>query len=491
MLKNLNNVTGKMALAPVVAIAGAVLLCLITGLTISTHPYVPLIIIIGFSLFILSFIHSDWAMGVLIIAMLLSPEIDLGSFSKQQDITIRTEDLLIVVFLLGWLARIAVTKGLTFIRRMPLNRFILLYCIIFILATLKGIIAGNVVPVRGLFFMFKYIEYFIVFYLANSIITNEKQIHVFLRIFLLVFLIVDIYAFFQIGHVDRVSAPFQHGSGEPNTLGGYQVLMLGILLGILTHLDLRQWKWPLMLLAVFTLVPFVFTLSRASYIAIVAMYMALIFFCKFSTKTALVGILALFVILFLAFKPDVVLNRLNSAVTPEYQENIPTVKILGISLGASPSARVNDWIDLYHEWFKQPFLGFGLTGTRFVDGQYIKVLVETGLVGFVIFILLMVTIFRQTLKIYKNTKNGLYKGLAIGFLAGHVGMLFHAISSNTFIIIRIMEPYWFLAGMVMVIPYLDKPDLTTGQPKDIEEQKMYVRNSQFLLNSNHNTVKGI
>ena len=175
------------------------------------------------------------------------------------------------------------------------------------------------------------------------------------------------------------------------------------------------------------------------------------------------------------------LNRLNSAVTPEYQENIPTVKILGISLGASPSARVNDWIDLYHEWFKQPFLGFGLTGTRFVDGQYIKVLVETGLVGFVIFILLMVTIFRQTLKIYKNTKNGLYKGLAIGFLAGHVGMLFHAISSNTFIIIRIMEPYWFLAGMVMVIPHLEKVTAPTVLSKDPKEQETYVRNTQFFL----------
>ncbi len=472
---------GNQTLASVVFIAGTVLLCLIIGKTISVHPYVPLLVIFSLLLFILAFIHSDWAMGLLIIAMLLSPEIDLGGFSKQQDITIRIEDLLIVVFMLGWLAHIAVTRGLTFVRRMPLNRFIFFYCIVFTIATLKGMIMGNVTPLKGLFFVFKYIEYFIVFYLASSIVQNENQMRVFLKIFLFVFVIVDIYAFSQIGHVERVSAPFQHGSGEPNTLGGYQVLMLGVLLGILTQVDLRHWKWPLTLLAVFTLVPFAHTLSRASYGAIVVMYITLIFFSKFSTKTVLLGIMALFLILFLAFKPDFVVHRLVSAVTPEYQENIPTVKVLGLSLGASPSARILDWIDLYQSWKTRPFLGYGLTGVRFVDGQFIKVLVETGLVGFTAFILLLIVIFRQVLYIYKKAKTPLYKGLAIGFLAGHMGMIAHAFSANTFIIIRIMEPYWFLAGMVMVIPYLEQEMLSTAPLQAPEEQRLYVRNVQFFL----------
>jgi len=491
MFKNVMNIRGNQALAPVMLIVGTIIVSLIIGKTISVYPYAPLIIIISFFLFILAFIHSDWAMGLLIIAMLLSPELDVGGFSKQQDITIRIEDLLIVVFMLGWLARIAVTKGLTFIRNMPLNRFILFYCIVFTIATLKGMIMGNVTPLKGLFFMFKYFEYFIIFYLASSIIHNEKQIQGFLKLFLVVFLIVDIYAFSQIGHVDRVSAPFQHGGGEPNTLGGYQILILGVLLGILTQVNLRQWKWPLIALAIFTLVPLGYTLSRAAYMAIIPMYLTLIIFSKFSTKNILVSAFILGIVFFLILKPDNIIHRLTEAFVPEYQENIPTVTIMGVSLGASPSARVNDWIDLFHQWTKAPFLGYGLTGTRFVDGQYIKVFVETGLVGFASFILLIVTIFRQTLKIYKNTKNRLYKGLSLGFLAGHVGMIFHAISANTFIIIRIMEPYWFLAGMVMVIPYLEKAAVPTAPAKDSEEQKIYVRNTQFFLNSSKNLAKGI
>jgi O-antigen ligase len=491
MFKNVMNKRGSGALASGVLIVSMSLLCLFMGKFISVNPYAPLLIIISFFLFILAFIHSDWAMGLLIIAMLLSPEIDLGGLSKQQDITIRIEDLLIVVFMLGWLARIAVSKGLTFIRPMPLNRYILFYCIVFVLATFKGMIIGNVTPIKGMFFMFKYIEYFIIFYLASSIVQNERQIRNYLKLFLAVFVIVNIYAFSQVGHVDRVSAPFQHGNGEPNTLGGYQVLMLGVLMGILTQVNLRLWKWPLMLLAVFTLVPFAHTLSRASYGGIVLMYFTLIFFSKFSTKIVLVGILAILLVLFLAFKPDFVMHRLVSAVTPEYQQNIPTVKVLGVSLGASPSARILDWIDLFQKWRTKPFLGFGLTGVRFVDGQYIKVLVETGLTGFVAFGLLLIVIFRQVLRIYKRTKNPLFKGLAIGFLAGHMGMLAHAFSANTFIIIRIMEPYWFLAGMVMVIPYLEKQDPAPIISKGPEESKTYLRNAQFLLNSSKDQRPGI
>jgi hypothetical protein len=46
------------------------------------------------------------------------------------------------------------------------------------------------------------------------------------------------------------------------------------------------------------------------------------------------------------------------------------------------------------------------------------------------------------------------RGLVIGFMAGTVGLLFHAIGSNTFIIIRIMEPFWFFAGVALALPTL-------------------------------------
>jgi hypothetical protein len=36
-----------------------------------------------------------------------------------------------------------------------------------------------------------------------------------------------------------------------------------------------------------------------------------------------------------------------------------------------------------------------------------------------------------------------------------IGLLVHAIGSNTFIIVRIMEPFWFFAGIVLMLPELE------------------------------------
>jgi hypothetical protein len=40
----------------------------------------------------------------------------------------------------------------------------------------------------------------------------------------------------------------------------------------------------------------------------------------------------------------------------------------------------------------------------------------------------------------------------MGFIAGTFGLLAHAIGSNTFIVIRIMEPFWLVAGIVVMLP---------------------------------------
>jgi hypothetical protein len=50
------------------------------------------------------------------------------------------------------------------------------------------------------------------------------------------------------------------------------------------------------------------------------------------------------------------------------------------------------------------------------------------------------------------------RGVALGFLAGTVGLLVHAIGSNTFIIVRIMEPFWFFAGIVVMLPLLERDE---------------------------------
>ena len=90
-----------------------------------------------------------------------------------------------------------------------------------------------------------------------------------------------------------------------------------------------------------------------------------------------------------------------------------------------------------------------------MDAQYARVLAETGLVGLAAFLWLMWAVGRHALDVYATRGDPDERGLVLGFLAGFAGLLVHAFGSNTFIIVRIMEPFWLVTGIVMMIPALE------------------------------------
>ena len=59
--------------------------------------------------------------------------------------------------------------------------------------------------------------------------------------------------------------------------------------------------------------------------------------------------------------------------------------------------------------------------------------------------------------------DGLYKGLALGYIAGYVGLLFHALTANTFIILRIMEPFWFVTGLIVSLEAVKEESLLNSK----------------------------
>jgi hypothetical protein len=68
----------------------------------------------------------------------------------------------------------------------------------------------------------------------------------------------------------------------------------------------------------------------------------------------------------------------------------------------------------------------------------------------------------------KEVKTPYFKGLTVGFLAGFIGLLFHALGANTFVIVRIMEPFWFFAGIIAILPELERQE--TAQAQEIPQR---------------------
>src|SRR5687767_4426577 len=185
-------------------------------------------------LFGLAFVRTDFGIYVVIFSMLLSPEFggsSAGSLAENRGVTLRTEDFVLIFVGLSWFAKTAVNKELGIVARTPLNRPILAYVFATAIATLVGYLSGAV-GISGFFYVLKYVEYFFVYYMVVNNLRDRPHAW---RIVVAAFLtaaIVSLVGLAQVPSGQRVSAPFEGEVGEPNTFGGYLLLMMALATGI-------------------------------------------------------------------------------------------------------------------------------------------------------------------------------------------------------------------------------------------------------------------
>jgi O-antigen ligase len=411
-------------------------------------------IAVGIILFMVSFVSSQIALYILIFSMLLGPEIIVGETAGSsigRGITLRLDDLILLVIGFGWLARMAIHKELGFFLKTPINKPIAFYIIACFISTLIGGLMGRVELKTGLLFVVKYFEYVIIYFMVANHVQDKRQVQYFLWALLLTCIIVSIIGIAQIPGGERVSAPFEGERGEPNTFGGYLVFLMGMALGL--FLTTKLWREKIIYggIALLAFIPFLFTGSRSSYLAFFPMLFVFVWLSE-KRKLIIPSLLFLAVLLPLT-APQKVKDRISFTFT---QANHPDqIQVGDIRLDTSTSGRFRSWEEALGATVEHPTFGFGVTGYQFVDAQYPRVLVETGIIGLFSFLLLLLAILKQGLKVFWGTRDVLDKGLSMGFLAGFIGLLVHALGANTFIIVRIMEPFWFVLAMVIMIPQLE------------------------------------
>ena len=411
---------------------------------------------LGLAVLVVATASNELALYLLIFSMLLGPEVIVGEAGRGsmlgRGLTLRLDDLLIVIIGLAWLAKTALHKELGLVFRTPLNRPIAAYAFAAFFATGLGMIAGRVRLLGGSLFVLKYIEYFVVYFMVVNNLRERRQFERFLIALLLTAAIVSVIGILQIPSGQRVSAPFEGKTAEPNTFGGYLVLMLALVAGLYLTSESLQRKFLLACLAVLIVLPLLFTLSRASYLALIPLAVALFIFSD--RKRFLAFLFAVSLALAPILAPQVVVNRILFTFTQPFHPD--QIRIMGVRVDTSTSDRLRAWYDaIFEAWPKHPLFGYGVTGYHFLDAQYPRVLVETGLVGLLAFLGLQLSLFRQAHAVFKIARDPLFKGVALGVLSGFIALVAHSIGANTFIIVRIMEPFWFLAGMAVMIPQLE------------------------------------
>jgi len=422
---------------------------------------VPLLVCGALLVAVVAFTSVELTLYLLILSTLLSPELQFGGGEQtietvgttaSRGITIRVDDLLLTVITLTWMFRMAVQKELGLVRRTPINQPIFYFLAISALSTVIGFGAGRV-GLYGLFFVLKYLEYFVLFYMVINQIHTEDEIKRYIAVMLLTCFAASLIGIAQIPSGERVSAPFEGDIGEPNTFGGYLVLMFSVTLGIfLDEVDRNKRLLWLTLMGII-IVPLAFTQSRSSYLAFVVM--GVLFILLSEKKRFVIGCALAGMVIMPFVLPKNVIDRVMFTFTQPPEPG--QLNVAGVHIDTSTSERLEAWkLVLTKDFPKHPLLGVGVTGGRFLDAQYPRVLLESGLIGLTLFFWFLRRIWVLLRKCHREIGDARIRGASLGTLCGFGGLLFHAVGSNTFIIVRIMEPLMILLGLMLAALLLER-----------------------------------
>ena len=160
-------------------------------------------------------------------------------------------------------------------------------------------------------------------------------------------------------------------------------------------------------LVALTLLATMYCFSRGAYLAVIASVIVL----GLLKDRKLILIAAVFLLTWQAVVPKAVTERVNMTHDEDGQ------------LEASAQERVDLWADAEQTFIHYPIFGNGYASFQFgehVDNLkdthnwYVKVLVETGLIGFVIVLFMLQQMYAVSWRVFRRARDPLYRGLGLG-----------------------------------------------------------------------------
>jgi O-antigen ligase len=292
-------------------------------------------------------------------------------------------------------------------------------------------------------------EFYMIFFFTANAVRTTSDLRKQLALFFLVAVIVCGFCMMTMGKVERVGTPFEAQGSEPNTLGGYLMIVMCTAMGIFTQSSKLKYRGLFLLIVCIAFVPFLYTLSRASYIALLVSMTVL---GGLARKWYLIAAVALTLVLSPFLMPPDVKDRVNYTFQRGTGEPITIGgKELGIQVDKSTHERVYVWQKVWYLLHVAPWFGGGVAWETVLDSQYARVIMETGLFGLAAFLFLQYRLIRTGREAYRWSPDWVGRGLAVGTTAATIGLITHSLGTISFLIVRIMEPYWLLMALTVTV----------------------------------------
>ena len=244
---------------------------------------------------------------------------------------------------------------------------------------------------------------------------------------------------------------------SPNIFGSLLTLAMPITVALGLTASSKKRRGVFLLLTVMMLGSLVFTFSRGAWIGFmvaVAVYVLL-------KDVKLIIPVIIGAVLIVALVPSVG-DRITYMLSPEYIES------------SLKGGRLVRWMTGLRILEFNPVFGLGLghfggavamnhglstivdtyvTDTFYMDNYYLKTAVETGLVGFSAFVMLMYQVFINSLRTLRIVKDSVTKELCTGIMAGLCGVMVHNWVENVFEVPMMSSVFWMFAAVMMGIWY--------------------------------------
>ena len=462
------------ALSPLTLSAGETADKIRNFLQVSTdNPFFPILLLIGSLIALMAFLFPRIGLFVMLFFFLISTDMQLsnGVHSTGRSVSIRVEDIVLLLVSGGWLLNRAKTRTLSTFRSVPVNAPIIAMALMIVLATVYGFLRDTVPLTRGILFTLKRLEYFWLFFMTLNIMEGDREVKTAttLLIWLSAFVAVvgvAMYVMMPVSALTGGGTTATSGFGRANTLADFFLIVGGVFLGMLIYSDTNRRMLFYLAISVLCAIVIIMTKSRGAYVSVPPLIFTIVFLSK-SKKTVLTlavafSLLAMYQgVLFLidsapkshfSEKAEMLTQKHTGDIENQF-ESIKDVATKGPEVDSSFYARYSGWVNNIDEIFSHPILGHGVGSVplSYFDCQHVREMYETGLLGFAVFLYMNFSIFIAVLNLFRATDDPFTKGMTCGFMGGQVGMLVHGVSIANFYTIMNMEVFWFVVAMIMVL----------------------------------------
>jgi O-antigen ligase len=284
----------------------------------------------------------------------------------------------------------------------------------------------------------------LVFVAAGMVVEDRKAIRTVLLITAIALLFIDRSCILE--SMSRSWANFDENkrSGGPLAYGSNQTaaflaLFAMFFWGLALFLKRKNLKLACYGLVAATLFADMYTFSRGGYLA--ALFGILVLALLKDRK--LLVIMGVFLLTWQAVVPTAV------------RERVTMTKDANGQLEASAQERIDLWTNAENSILRNPIVGTGFATFQFgehVDNLkdthnwYVKVLVETGIVGMIMVLFMLQQLLATSYRLFRNAEDPLYKGLGLGLFAAVATCMMANFFGDRWTYLEITGLLWALVG---------------------------------------------